>query len=666
MRNLTRILLATASLPLAIGTASSADLLYSPTSIYDWSGTYVGASVGYSRHNARFEEADFQWFGTTFEQNSSGATATLQVGKNWQSGQLVFGVEADISAFSNDRTQLYAERQARIRNDLNWMATLRGRSGLAIDRTLLYATGGLAIAGFDRSFERNAAGNYDNWLDLGATKIGVVAGLGIERALNDKWSARVEGLVAKFGKNGRIANDAPTNPSESAVLDIDDTVAILRLGVNYRFGGPTSVSGGSLEGTPFDFSGFYAGASAGANMMTASQSDIEYWWSGSTYDHLSAGFEGGIQAGYNIQSGAHVYGLEADFNWLTGSRRFEGVYDNRYETGPNWTGALKLKSGVAAGNTLMYVLGGVALANYDNLYVDEGNSPTAFDMGGTHAGYIVGAGLEHALGSNLTARLEATYGAFDGGRAEDEDFGPPPAVFRGHGQIASVKVGFNYHFGDNGPLGTGALAPMVDWSGAFAGIDAIFAHHTGSRFDTEYYEDGGSYILPSFGAGGGVHAGYNWQNGSFVYGVVGDFAAYTNHSYDAYEGYRAIESSLNWMATLRGRAGIATGESLLYLTGGLAVADIDLWHDYLPGPTDERFDLGGTHVGWTAGIGAEHMLTERGSLKMEALYTSFGEKRGDIADGSTCDGGFGSGICKMAGYNNTVTLKVGYSYKFSR
>ena len=120
------------------------------------------------------------------------------------------------------------------------------------------------------------------------------------------------------------------------------------------------------------------------------------------------------------------------------------------------------------------------------------------------------------------------------------------------------------------------------------------------------------------------------------------------------------------MATLRGRAGIATGESLLYLTGGLAVADIDLSHDYLPGPTGERFDLGGTHIGWTAGIGAEHMLTERSSLKMEALYTSFGEQRGDIADGSACNGNFGSGTCQMAGYNNNVTLKIGYSYKFSR
>ena len=282
MRHLTRILLATASLPIAINTASSADMIFSPTSIYDWSGTYVGASVGYSRHNARFEEADFQWFGSTFEQNSSGATATLQVGRNWQSGQLLLGVEADITAFTNDRTQLYADKRARIRNELNWMATLRGRTGLAIDRTMLYATGGLAVAGFDRSFERSATGNYDNWLDLGATKVGVVAGLGIERALNDNWSARLEGLVAKFGRNGSVANDAPTRPSESAVLDIDDTVAVLRLGVNYRFGGPRSVSGGSREGTPFDFSGFYAGGSAGANMMTASQSDIEYWWSGST------------------------------------------------------------------------------------------------------------------------------------------------------------------------------------------------------------------------------------------------------------------------------------------------------------------------------------------------------------------------------------------------
>jgi len=633
----------------AIGVAAS-DLHAADVGVsgYDWSGLYFGGSVGYAEHIARYEDQDYDWFGATHDYHTEGFSYGVQAGWNWQKDPLVYGIEADFAGFTNDRDQIFSSDDL-VNNQLDWMATLRGRAGLGLDLTYLYLTGGVAIADFERSW-LEAGDADDSWPDLGKTKLGFAGGLGIEHAVSGNWSARLEGLIARFGDN-KTVND------EDYPLIIDDTVFLGRFGVNYRLGQPlSSEEDGFSEGVPFDFSGFYAGVNLGASQATISASDINYVSYSSTYDHVSSGLTGGLQAGYNYQNQAAVYGVEADFALAEGSRSFtNGSGGSTWNTGLNWAGSLKFRTGVAAANTLMYILGGLSIADYDDSFV----AGQTYDMDGTYPGYVVGGGIEQALAFGLSGRIEATYGAYSGDtKVVNSGSGP----VRGHAQEAMIRVGANYYIGGGATFGDGALPASADWEGFYAGAGLGFAHHMGSRFDRVNVDDGGSYDIPSFGGGAGVHAGLNWQNGHFVYGMVGDFAFYTNEEGDVSDNVRKIESSLNWLSTVRGRAGVATGDSFIYGTAGLAIADVDLTHEFLPAPNPSSFDLSGTRIGWVAGMGVEHMLNGRWSVKMEGLYNSFGEE--DDLNGDTCSNGLVTEPCEMHGYDDTVSMKLGISYNF--
>jgi outer membrane immunogenic protein len=113
---------------------------------------------------------------------------------------------------------------------------------------------------------------------------------------------------------------------------------------------------------------------------------------------------------------------------------------------------------------------------------------------------------------------------------------------------------------------------------------------------------------------GGVQAGYNWQpSPSFVFGVEGDIQAT-----GADETFAPWKFSNPWFGTVRGRAGYAFSNILVYGTAGLAFGEL----------RGETFGLSETHAnaGWTAGVGAEFGFGQAGltrggwSAKVEYLY----------------------------------------------
>jgi opacity protein-like surface antigen len=624
------------------------------SSSYDWSGSYIGVSGGMADHQARYDDITNDWFGATHDHNNRGYLLGLQGGHNWQNGPVVFGVEADFSFLAADNKQIYSSDVIQ-KDKANWMGTLRGRAGLGLDRTFLYVTGGLAVADFDRSWtEFNDV--PDSWSSMGGTKLGVIGGIGIERALTGNLTLKSETLIAKFGGN------SSTNPDGFNMIT-DDTVFVSRVGLNYRFGAVESAEG-SYEGTPHDFSGAYVGASLGGHMATVSDTDVSYSKFGSTYDHLSYGPLAGFQAGYNIQNGAAVYGIEADLLWAGGNRKFDqarpgSTAEYTFNSGLNWKGALKARSGVAAGNMMMYVLGGLAFANYDSDVFDVEQSET-FDASGTHLGMIVGGGMEYAISPNLTTRLEATYTAMSG----DTVVGTSGSrLMRAHAQDFAVTMGVNYYIGDRSEEGSGAIAPTTDWSGIYAGLQLAGIHNMNKTFDRVYDDHGGDYDLPSFGAGAGVALGADFQHDRYVFGVVGDFAVASNKESDAdISEERKFESELNWQATLRARSGLATGNSLIYLTGGLALADANSASLDLGTPA-ESFEFDKVRFGGVAGIGVEHKISENISLATEILYTRYLSQ--SDGNGDTCNVSFGgTEPCEQDTKDSTVTAKIGLNYRF--
>ena len=112
----------------------------------------------------------------------------------------------------------------------NWLATVRGRAGYAVDNLLFYVTGGYAAAGVEAGI-KDAATSV-TIVSATSTRSGWTGGGGIEWGFLPNWSAKFEWLFVKFQDKGFVT--ALGDGSRSAVT-LDDNV--VRFGINYRFGG---------------------------------------------------------------------------------------------------------------------------------------------------------------------------------------------------------------------------------------------------------------------------------------------------------------------------------------------------------------------------------------------------------------------------------------------
>ncbi len=118
--------------------------------------------------------------------------------------------------------------------------------------------------------------------------------------------------------------------------------------------------------------------------------------------------------------------------------------------------------------------------------------------------------------------------------------------------------------------------------------------------------------------------GYNFQSGSFVFGLEGSMAAanFDGRFTSPYlPAVGAWTPNMNWLGTVTGRVGYSFGQWLPYLKGGFAAADV-------ASPAQAAqiggFTQGNQLGGWTAGVGLEYQITPKWSLGLEYLYTDLG------------------------------------------
>ncbi|MDA9423910.1 MULTISPECIES: outer membrane protein [Bradyrhizobium] len=153
------------------------------------------------------------------------------------------------------------------------------------------------------------------------------------------------------------------------------------------------------------------------------------------------------------------------------------------------------------------------------------------------------------------------------------------------------------------------------------------------------YEWGSVDNNPSKPSGfvGGVQAGYNFQNGPWVFGVEGDIQAA-----GADDTFAPWKFSNPWFGTLRGRAGYAFSNVLFYGTAGLAFGEL---RGQTFGWTESH-----TTAGWTIGAGAEVGLAPNWSAKLEYLYIDLSTSQFAITGVSN-------------GYSASV-VRAGVNYRF--
>lgn len=157
--------------------------------------------------------------------------------------------------------------------------------------------------------------------------------------------------------------------------------------------------------------------------------------------------------------------------------------------------------------------------------------------------------------------------------------------------------------------------PRYLWTGLYTGLQAGYGWGSSIQTDINGVSTG-SYDTDGFI--GGATLGYNFQAGQIVWGLETDFSFSDVKGGTTLIGPVTYSSSMDWLWTVRGRLGLDMNGWMPYITGGLAVADVDA------SSLNGAFGKSDTKAGWTVGGGLEVKLDRNWSLKAEYLYVDLG------------------------------------------
>ncbi|MEP9349915.1 hypothetical protein [Xanthobacter sp. KR7-225] len=362
----------------------------------------------------------------------------LYAGYNWQRGNLVYGLEADINSLGPVDSVL---------------GSARVRLGYGTDQFLLYGTAGLAVVslngGVGGVFVGGNGGNGGNGgpggdggaggngfgtrivgVD-GTTQAGFVGGVGAEYRLAPAVGIGVEALYYAF--------DLGTGS-----FALPDDFFTVRGRLSF-YPGQSDVAGAASAA---DWSGFYVGGHVGAlypgsegigsTALAPGQNGgagvrgIDGGGGGGggvAFAGLdqTAAIAGGVHAGYNIQLQNFILGAEADFDLSSsGANPYFGTLRARLGwAGPQFmiygtAGAAatrsKATSAVFGGNGGNGADGGAALPPPGGAG-GLGGAALAFGADETLWGFVIGGGVEAKLGRGMSAGLEALYYGYESASA---------------------------------------------------------------------------------------------------------------------------------------------------------------------------------------------------------------------------------------------------------
>ncbi|WP_332691414.1 outer membrane protein [Bosea sp. (in: a-proteobacteria)] len=267
---------AAAAAVLGAGAAMSADLpsrKYAPpppvAPVFSWTGFYVGANAGYSwnQSHTRYDYAladreDFAQFNAlglvpmSLGSDADGFLGGGQIGYNYQIGRVVVGVEADLqyldarqsswqaatlnNAFSSATITTTAQAS------VDWLGTLRLRAGYEVfDRTLVYATGGLAYGRTKNRTTITSTGFDDDGPFLGAwsgskhdNRVGWALGAGVEYAITNNLTLKGEYLYYDLGRTRYVVAGNSNDPDDEflgANARRKTHGHVVRAGLNWKF-----------------------------------------------------------------------------------------------------------------------------------------------------------------------------------------------------------------------------------------------------------------------------------------------------------------------------------------------------------------------------------------------------------------------------------------------
>jgi outer membrane immunogenic protein len=623
----------------------------------NWTGFYagVGTDLSFAGHSASTD------YGGTYG-GYIDPVAAVTFGRNWQSGSLVYGIESSISGPGRtgeidwDSDTAYQNRY-----EWNWAATVRGRVGVTAGDVLLYSAAGVTVADVTLdACERGrfndvcAANVFSTYVD--DKLVGLTAAIGAEVAFSDRLSGFLEYSTTAF--EAKVVGQN-RNGVDSEVTPHGINSEALRVGVNYSLGASRRSDPVSANVSNSSWGGGYAGVVGTYGMLT-NHSGLYYGGTRSTVADQTLGVVGG----YNVQRGNFVYGIEAD---VSGAMEADKTWGDNYLSDHtwNWMTTIRGRAGISTGPALFYTTAGLAFADLELGACDGAVSCT--DIGadydsrysGVSTGLAAGFGVAVRLNERTAVNAEYTYVGFPfetgtDALTEADAVSQYPGPHTAEAQM--FRVGVTYSLG---ATSSGRADPLHDWSGYYAG--AFASGNLLGVAGGSYY--GNTSIIEEHGAFG-VNAGRNWQRGNFVFGLEAEVQSGTGPTASTYydEDDYLNSGEWDWSGAIRARAGIATGNALIFATGGVAVADTELWHCYDLVPCFDPSDLNDNsdsyfeevQYGLTGGFGVEYAINDSTSIIGEYRMTQFSAQRGEGLSDST--------YADHTTWSQLVKIGVNYSF----
>lgn len=192
-----RLFLSAVMVATVTGATFAADLsTYEPAPIvepapvaYNWSGFYGGLQAGWG--SSEFDIND--GLGLDESIDMDGGFAGGVVGAQWQWNRVLFGVEGDLN-WSGVEGEETGPGFDNLDGKIDWFGSLNAKLGLPIDRTLLYAIGGVAFASAETGQRLAGGSSYDD-----QTFTGWTVGAGVDYAVTDNIIAGLQYKYYDFG-----------------------------------------------------------------------------------------------------------------------------------------------------------------------------------------------------------------------------------------------------------------------------------------------------------------------------------------------------------------------------------------------------------------------------------------------------------------------------------
>lgn len=175
-----------------------------------------------------------------------------------------------------------------------------------------------------------------------------------------------------------------------------------------------------------------------------------------------------------------------------------------------------------------------------------------------------------------------------------------------------------------------------------------------------------------FGWHVGPQAGWNWQSGCTLFGIMADWSwsdtKKTNFITDGDAGAAqdtlTVESRLKWFGTARARGGVVVDNLLIYVSGGLGFAKIGYNQTAVDnGVAIETFNSDKTRVGWAVGAGTEWAFAPNWTLMSEFLYIGFEDKTSTFT--SAVAAANGNNPSKRFDFQDSLWVgRVGLNYRW--